>query len=270
MKYFVLGALASGFLLYGLSMMYGATGSLEIPRVFEQIATGRINKRGAGLRPRLRRRRPGLQARRRALPHVGARRLPGRADRGDAADRRRAQVRGLRDHHPAARRRHARPGGRLAADVHRARRGLAGGGQHRRHRAEQPQAHAGLHHDRADGLRRARPVGRRRQRQHAVGRQRLQLGDVLHGELRAHDAGHLRPDHVPVAPGLRERGDRRPRRPVAAQPLGGRRDDGVHVLARRRAADGRLLRQAGGDPGAGHAPTSRSTSCWPWSPCCSR
>ena len=27
MKYFVLGALASGFLLYGLSMMYGATGS---------------------------------------------------------------------------------------------------------------------------------------------------------------------------------------------------------------------------------------------------
>ncbi len=44
MKYFVLGALASGFLLYGLSMMYGATGSLEIPRVFEQIATGKINR----------------------------------------------------------------------------------------------------------------------------------------------------------------------------------------------------------------------------------
>ncbi|ODV11162.1 MAG: NADH-quinone oxidoreductase subunit N [Rubrivivax sp. SCN 70-15] len=39
MKYFVLGALASGFLLYGLSMMYGATGTLAIPRVFEQIAT---------------------------------------------------------------------------------------------------------------------------------------------------------------------------------------------------------------------------------------
>lgn len=44
MKYFVLGALASGFLLYGLSMMYGATGTLEIPKTFEQIATGRINK----------------------------------------------------------------------------------------------------------------------------------------------------------------------------------------------------------------------------------
>jgi NADH-quinone oxidoreductase subunit N len=44
MKYFVLGALASGFLLYGLSMMYGATGSLDIPKVFDAIATGQINK----------------------------------------------------------------------------------------------------------------------------------------------------------------------------------------------------------------------------------
>jgi NADH-quinone oxidoreductase subunit N len=44
MKYFVLGALASGFLLYGLSMMYGATGSLDIPKVFDNIATGQINK----------------------------------------------------------------------------------------------------------------------------------------------------------------------------------------------------------------------------------
>ena len=44
MKYFVLGALASGFLLYGMSMMYGATGSLEIPEVFKAIAGGRINR----------------------------------------------------------------------------------------------------------------------------------------------------------------------------------------------------------------------------------
>ena len=44
MKYFVLGALASGFLLYGLSMMYGATGTLEIPKVFEAIAAGGINR----------------------------------------------------------------------------------------------------------------------------------------------------------------------------------------------------------------------------------
>ncbi|MDM0113278.1 NADH-quinone oxidoreductase subunit NuoN [Variovorax sp. J22R133] len=39
MKYFVLGALASGFLLYGLSMIYGATGSLDINEVFKAIAS---------------------------------------------------------------------------------------------------------------------------------------------------------------------------------------------------------------------------------------
>ena len=44
MKYFVLGALASGFLLYGLSMMYGATGTLDIGKVFEKIASGQINQ----------------------------------------------------------------------------------------------------------------------------------------------------------------------------------------------------------------------------------
>ena len=33
MKYFVLGALASGMLLYGMSMIYGATGSLEVAKV---------------------------------------------------------------------------------------------------------------------------------------------------------------------------------------------------------------------------------------------
>ncbi|MFG6431340.1 NADH-quinone oxidoreductase subunit NuoN [Roseateles sp. LYH14W] len=44
MKYFVLGALASGFLLYGLSMMYGATGSLNIQEVFGVISQGVPNK----------------------------------------------------------------------------------------------------------------------------------------------------------------------------------------------------------------------------------
>ena len=44
MKYFVLGALASGFLLYGLSMMYGATGSLEVAEVYKAIGTGQVNR----------------------------------------------------------------------------------------------------------------------------------------------------------------------------------------------------------------------------------
>jgi NADH-quinone oxidoreductase subunit N len=40
MKYFVLGALASGFLLYGMSMIYGATGSLEITTIQDKLAAG--------------------------------------------------------------------------------------------------------------------------------------------------------------------------------------------------------------------------------------
>lgn len=43
MKYFVLGALASGFLLYGLSMLYGATGSLDLNEVFKAIASRQVN-----------------------------------------------------------------------------------------------------------------------------------------------------------------------------------------------------------------------------------
>ena len=37
-KYFILGALASGLLLYGMSMLYGATGSLSIPGVAESLS----------------------------------------------------------------------------------------------------------------------------------------------------------------------------------------------------------------------------------------
>lgn len=43
MKYFVLGALASGFLLYGMSMIYGATGTLEIDKVAQAILGGTEN-----------------------------------------------------------------------------------------------------------------------------------------------------------------------------------------------------------------------------------
>jgi NADH-quinone oxidoreductase subunit N len=42
MKYFVLGAMASGFLLYGLSMLYGATGSLDIGNVFKAVSSGQV------------------------------------------------------------------------------------------------------------------------------------------------------------------------------------------------------------------------------------
>jgi NADH-quinone oxidoreductase subunit N len=40
MKYFVLGALASGMLLYGMSMIYGATGTLDISELAQMISEG--------------------------------------------------------------------------------------------------------------------------------------------------------------------------------------------------------------------------------------
>lgn len=45
LKYFVLGALASGLLLYGMSLLYGLTGSLDV----RDIAAGLVNVTGANL-----------------------------------------------------------------------------------------------------------------------------------------------------------------------------------------------------------------------------
>ncbi|MEJ1958284.1 MAG: NADH-quinone oxidoreductase subunit NuoN [Nitrosomonadales bacterium] len=44
MKYFILGALASGLLLYGMSMLYGATGSLDVNAISDAIRHGVPNK----------------------------------------------------------------------------------------------------------------------------------------------------------------------------------------------------------------------------------
>ncbi|HEX5392356.1 MAG TPA: NADH-quinone oxidoreductase subunit NuoN [Rhodocyclaceae bacterium] len=44
MKYFVLGALASGLLLYGMSMVYGSTGTLEVGGVAQMLFHGAANK----------------------------------------------------------------------------------------------------------------------------------------------------------------------------------------------------------------------------------
>lgn len=45
MKYFVLGALASGFLLYGMSMLYGAAGTLDINALARYVGEARVDGR---------------------------------------------------------------------------------------------------------------------------------------------------------------------------------------------------------------------------------
>jgi NADH-quinone oxidoreductase subunit N len=44
MKYFVLGALASGFLLYGMSMIYGGSGTLAIDEIAVRYAAGEVDR----------------------------------------------------------------------------------------------------------------------------------------------------------------------------------------------------------------------------------
>ncbi|MDK6078730.1 NADH-quinone oxidoreductase subunit NuoN [Massilia varians] len=44
MKYFILGALSSGFLLYGMSMIYGATGSLDLTAINQASAAVDANR----------------------------------------------------------------------------------------------------------------------------------------------------------------------------------------------------------------------------------
>ncbi|GMU42321.1 MAG: NADH-quinone oxidoreductase subunit NuoN [Xanthomonadales bacterium PRO6] len=44
MKYFVLGALASGLLLYGMSILYGVTGSLDLSEIATRLSSGEYPK----------------------------------------------------------------------------------------------------------------------------------------------------------------------------------------------------------------------------------
>ena len=165
-KYFVLGALASGMLLYGMSMVYGATGTLDLAQIHAS-ATWRPRRDTTlllfGLVFMIVGHR--LQARCRAVPHVDAGCLPGRAD----AD----------DHCSSARRPKLAAFGmayRLlegaawpalhstGADAARAGGAVAGDRQSGRDRADQSQAHAGVFDNLAHGF----PAARLRRR-HAEG-----------------------------------------------------------------------------------------------------
>ncbi len=82
LKYFVLGALSSGLLLYGASLTYGFAGTTGFAGIAESIGRGAAGA-GAGLRAGVPLRRHRLQGVGGAVPHVDARRLRGLADAGD-------------------------------------------------------------------------------------------------------------------------------------------------------------------------------------------
>jgi NADH-quinone oxidoreductase subunit N len=60
LKYFILGALSSGLLLYGASLVYGFAGTTQFSGIIEAAQAGELSHRPA-LRPGLRQRGSGLQ-----------------------------------------------------------------------------------------------------------------------------------------------------------------------------------------------------------------
>ena len=81
LKYFLLGAFSSAFFLYGVALLYGYAGT----RAALAASPTRVGTDAGAATPllligiALRRRRPAVQGRRRAVPLVDAGRLPGRA-----------------------------------------------------------------------------------------------------------------------------------------------------------------------------------------------
>ena len=114
LKYFVLGALSSGMLLYGCSLIYGFTGTVS----FAGIAKATQGGAGIGLIFGLVFLFAGLllQGFGGAVPHVDARRLRGRADAGHRVLRRRAEDRRHRAVRPRRDRRVPRHRAAMAAD----------------------------------------------------------------------------------------------------------------------------------------------------------
>ena len=74
LKYFVLGALSSGMMLYGISLIYGFTGSTQFAS-YRHGDPRRRHRPGRGVRHCLPDRGPRLQGFGGAVPHVDARRL---------------------------------------------------------------------------------------------------------------------------------------------------------------------------------------------------
>ncbi len=73
LKYFVLGALSSGMLLYGASLIYGFTGTVTFAGIAKAVQAAGGPR--SDLRPRVPVRRVLLQGLGGAVPHVDARRL---------------------------------------------------------------------------------------------------------------------------------------------------------------------------------------------------
>ena len=237
LKYLVIGSVGSATLLYGLAMVYGATGAMQFGSIASTISGrhDRPDRPAAPNRHRAGRHRARVQGLGRAVPPVDARRVRGRAD----ADH---HVHGGR-HQGGRVRRDAevlRPGGRAgAAGLGPGVRGACDGDdrdrQRRRDRAAVAQTAARLVErgpgrlpaGRAGGRLEARPAG----------------DGLLRRRLPVHERGGVR-GRGRARAGVRAR--RRPvlvREPRPDPALAGVADDDRDAVAGRRAGHGRLHRE---------------------------
>ena len=76
LKYFLFGGMSAAFLLFGFSLLYGLSDSIELTAIAASLQW--IRPLPCCDRDRHHRHWPRLQSRRRAIPLLGARRLPGR------------------------------------------------------------------------------------------------------------------------------------------------------------------------------------------------
>ncbi len=116
LKYFLLGAFASAFFLYGLALLYGYANSVDLPAI---LSASKSSAKSdvllyAGLATAAGR--AAVQGRHRAVPQLDAGRLPGLADAGDRVHGVVHQGRGVRRDPAGALRRLQRHGLELAAD----------------------------------------------------------------------------------------------------------------------------------------------------------
>ena len=81
-KYFLLGAFASAFFLYGLALLYGYANSVDLSAILSAASHVEQVRRPALPRARAAARRAVLQGGRRAVPQLDARRLRGLAHAG--------------------------------------------------------------------------------------------------------------------------------------------------------------------------------------------
>ena len=122
LKYFLLGSFSSAVFLYGIALVYGATGTTNLTGIAQFLAKVVLLHDGVLLVGfALLARRARLQGRGRAVPHVDARRVPGRADAGDRVHGRRHEGGRVRRAPAHLRRRVPAVRGRLAARDLRAR-----------------------------------------------------------------------------------------------------------------------------------------------------